>query len=85
MFNFKEKYKEAVDSLAPLAVEYVEDNLTGIKGKEKKKAAVDFILAALPIPLPIKFIVKLVLMPLIDLAIESALEKMKERRADGAN
>jgi hypothetical protein len=80
MLNFKEMFKDAINLIAPMAVKYVEDNYTGIKGDQKKQIAVAFVLSKLPIPFPLSLMKGLIVKSLtevIDNAIELALRKLK--------
>lgn len=71
--NLKNKIKE----LAYSAVTMAEETLTSSTGEEKKAAAIEYIVSMLPIPIIFKGIANVVLLKVIDEAIEGAVSYMK--------
>lgn len=69
--------KSTITELAYAAVTMAEDTLSTSSGQEKKSAAVEYIISMLPIALPFKGIVSVILSKFIDEAIEKAVEYMK--------
>ncbi len=72
-----EKLKETIKDLAFSAVNYAENALSGVSGKEKKQLAIEFVISKLPIPSPFKSLIGLLLIKFIDNAIETALTYVK--------
>lgn len=71
--NLKENIKE----LAFSAVKMAEDTLSTSDGKEKKVAAIEYVISMLPIPAIIKYPTSLLLSKFIDEAVENAVTYMK--------
>lgn len=69
--------KDKITELAYTAVAVAEDTLNTSSGKEKKTAAIEYIISMLPIPIIFKGFISLVLSKFIDEAIEKAVEYMK--------
>ena len=69
--------KVKISELAYAAVSMAEETLESASGKEKKAAAVEYVVSMLPIIAPLKSIVCVVLSRFIDEAIERAVEYMK--------
>ena len=69
--------KIKITELAYAAVSMAEETLNSATGKEKKTAAVEYIVSMLPIISPLKSIVCVVLSKFIDEAVEKAVEYMK--------
>lgn len=69
--------KNKITELAYAAVTMTEDTLNTLTGKEKKEAAVEYIISMLPIPVFFKSIVSLLLSKFIDEAVENAVSYMK--------
>ena len=74
MFN---NLKNTITELAYSAVTMAEDTLGTSTGKEKKIAAIEYIISMLPIPLIFKSIISAILSKFIDEAVERAVEYMK--------
>ncbi len=74
------KLKENIIELSYSAVNFAENALASNSGKEKKNAAISFIVNRLTIPAPIKPIVILLLTQFIDQSIEIAVTYMKSIR-----
>lgn len=70
--NFKKKILE----LAKDAVLTVEETLHGEEGKNKKSAAIRYVITHLPVPNSIKYILGFVLSVFIDSAVEIAVAFM---------
>lgn len=70
--NLKDKIKE----LSYAAVNFAEETLCASTGKEKKAAAIEYIVSMLPVPLVLQKIVSTVLSKFIDEAIENAVKYM---------
>ena len=73
--NLKFEIKE----LAKSAVIIAEKKLGSNKGQQKKKLAVEYIVKYIPVPLPFKHFVSLVLSSFIDDAVEFAVLCMEEK------
>jgi hypothetical protein len=71
------KIKETIKELAFSAVNYAENALSTQSGKEKKRAAIEFVVTRLPFPQPFKSIIGLLLSKIIDAAIENSVEYVK--------
>jgi len=69
--------KIKITELAYAAVSMAEETLDSASGKEKKSAAIEYIVSMLPIVAPLKSIVCFVLSKFIDEAVERAVEYMK--------
>ena len=69
--------KSTITELAYAAVGVAEETLASASGKEKKLAAVEYIVSMLPIASPFKSIVNFILSKFIDEAVEKAVEYMK--------
>ncbi len=69
--------KENITELSYSAVNFAENALASKSGKEKKNAAIAFIVNRLTIPAPLKPIVILILTRFIDQSIEIAVTYMK--------
>ena len=74
--NLKENIKE----LASYAVNYAENKLATSSGKEKKQAAIAFVVERLAFPPMFKPILVLLFSNFIDKAIEKAVEYMNRVR-----
>lgn len=74
MFN---NLKSTITDLAYAAVNMAEDTLSTSTGKEKKAAALDYVVSMLPVPILLKGIVSTLLSKFIDEAVEKAVEYMK--------
>lgn len=72
--NLKLKIKE----IAITAVQIAEETLGSNKGKEKKEMAIEYIVSKLPIILPFKKLITMLLSSFIDDAVEFAVQYMKE-------
>lgn len=68
--------KEKILALAKKAVVQVEEELKGENGKNKKIAAIKYVVANLPVPPYLKFILGVVLSVFIDSAVEIAVAYM---------
>lgn len=75
LLNLKNKILE----LAKEAVTIVEETLHGEDGKQKKIAAVKYVVTHLPVPSYIRYILGFVLSVFIDSAVEVAVDYMKNR------
>ena len=69
--------KESITELAYSAVTMAEDSLATSTGKEKKAAAIEYVVSMLPIASFIKPIIKTILSKFIDDAVEKAVTYMK--------
>lgn len=69
--------KPKITELAYAAVNMAEETLCGASGREKKTAAIEYVLSMLPIVSPFKGIIAVVLSKFIDEAIEKAVSYMK--------
>ena len=74
--NFKTTIKE----LAVSAVNYAENALNSSSGKEKKEAAIAFVVEKLALPPVLKPVIILLFSNFIDNAIETAVTYMKKVR-----
>lgn len=72
--------KSTITELAYAAVSMAEDTLQSSTGKEKKAAAVEYVVSMLPLISPIKKVVSVILSKFIDEAIEKAVEYMKSMK-----
>ena len=68
--------KSKITELAYAAVSMAEETLDTAQGREKKSAAVDYVVSMLPLVAPFKGIISFVLSKFIDEAIEKAVEYM---------
>ena len=68
--------KSKITELAYAAVSMAEDTLDTASGKEKKAAAIDYIVSMLPLVSPFKGIISFVLSKFIDEAVEKAVSYM---------
>lgn len=69
--------KSKISELAYAAVNMAEQTLVTSTGKEKKAAAIEYVISMLPIVSPFKGIISAVLSKFIDEAIEHAVKYMK--------
>ena len=69
--------KTKITELAYSAVNMAEETLNTSSGKEKKSAAIEYIISMLPVPIVLKSIISVVLSKFIDEAIEKAVKYMK--------
>lgn len=76
--------KNKITELAYAAVNMAEDTLLTSSGQEKKAAAIGYIVTMLPIALPFKGIITIVLSKFIDEAVEKAVKYMKNVRTERA-
>ena len=74
------KFKEKIKELAGYAVNYAENKLSTSSGKEKKQAAIAFIVERLEFPPMFKPFVIMLFTRFIDNAIEKAVEYMNRVR-----
>lgn len=81
MFN---NLKSTITELAYAAVNMAEETLCDSTGQVKKTAAIEYILSMLPIAVPFKGIIAVVLSKFIDEAIEKAVEYMKSVKTSEA-
>lgn len=72
--------KNTITELAYAAVNIAEETLDSANGKEKKSAAIEYIISMLPVISPFKSIIAVLLSKFIDEAIEKAVEYMKSIR-----
>lgn len=70
--------KNVIKDLAYTAVSYAESALSTSSGKEKKKAAIEFLVNRLEIPIMIKPLIALLFTNFIDKSIEKAVECMNQ-------
>lgn len=70
--------KSTITELAYAAVNMAEDTLDSASGQEKKSAAIEYIVAMLPIIQPLKSILAIVLSKFIDDTIEKAVTYMND-------
>ena len=80
------KIKSAIKQLAQIAVEKVENELSKSSGKEKKSAAIKYIISNLPISPLLKPIIEIFLSHFIDDTVEFAVTYMKlkqEKKQEG--
>lgn len=68
--------KNTISELAYSAVNMVEDAFVSSTGREKKEAAIEYVVSMIPIVSPFKGIISFVLSKFIDEAIEKAVEYM---------
>ncbi len=68
--------KSTITELAYAAVSMTEDTLSTASGKEKKEAAIEYVVSMMPLVAPLKKIVSYLLSSFIDEAIEKAVEYM---------
>ncbi|MCM1009567.1 MAG: hypothetical protein NC390_01645 [Fusobacterium sp.] len=73
-----ESFKNKVLELAKQAVTVAEETLAGETGKQKKIAAVKYVVTHLPVPNPIRYILGVVLSVFIDSAVEIAVAYMNK-------
>lgn len=71
--------KNKILELAKSAVMQVEEELNGEEGKNKKIAAIKYVVTNLPVPSYLKFILGFVLSVFIDSAVEIAVAYMNHR------
>lgn len=69
--------KVTITELAYAAVNMAEETLESASGKEKKAAALEYIVSMLPIASPFKCVVSVLLSKFIDEAVEKAVQYMK--------
>ena len=69
--------KETIKELAFSAVTIAEETLNTSSGQEKKNAAIEYVVAMLPVPAIFKTIISMFLSNFIDEAIEEAVAYMK--------
>lgn len=69
--------KNTITELAYAAVNMAEETLESANGKEKKQAAIEYIVSMLPVISPLKSIMVILLSKFIDEAVEKAVEYMK--------
>lgn len=74
MFN---NLKSTITELAYAAVNMAEETLDSATGKEKKTAAIEYIVSMLPVISPLKSIISVLLSKFIDEAVEKAVEYLK--------
>jgi hypothetical protein len=81
------KIKSVIKNLAQIAVEKVEVELNKSSGKEKKIAAIKYIISNLPVASMFKPVIELFLSHFIDDAVEFAVTymKSKQQRQEGLN
>lgn len=72
--------KNKILELVKYAVEKVENEFKGVDGKNKKIAAVKYVISNLPVPAYLKFILGTFLSVFIDSAIEIAVIYMNNRK-----
>lgn len=75
--------KVTIKDLAYSAVVMAEDTLTSADGKEKKAAAVEYVVSMLPVSSIFKSVVVVILNKFIDEAVEQAVEYMKSVQNEG--
>lgn len=80
-----EKIKKQIKALAILAVKKAEIEFGSKNGKKKKKAAVKYLVARLPIFPPLRPIVAILLTKCIDEAIEFSVQMLPKGGSDGRN
>ena len=68
--------KSTITELAYTAVNMAEETLDSATGKEKKTAAIEYIVSMLPLVSPFKSIIAVVLSKFMDEAIEKAVTYM---------
>ena len=73
--------KNKILELAGQAVAMAEETLAGESGKQKKIAAVKYVVTHLPVPNPIRYILGVVLSVFIDSAVEVAVAYMNSRKS----
>lgn len=71
--------KDKILALAKNAVVQVEEELKGEDGKNKKIAAIKYVVANLPVPAYLRFVLGVVLSVFIDSAVEIAVAYMNHR------
>jgi len=69
--------KSTITELAYAAVNMAEDTLATETGKEKKEAAIEYVVSMLPLVSPLKKIVSVILSKFIDESVEKAVTYMK--------
>lgn len=69
--------KVTITELAYAAVNMAEETLESASGREKKTAALEYIVSMLPLTAPFKCIVSVLLSKFIDEAVEKAVQYMK--------
>ena len=74
-----ETFKNKILGLAKEAVFSVEKELEGESGKNKKIAAIKYVVSHLPVPSTIRYILGFVLSVFIDSAVEIAVAFMNKR------
>lgn len=72
-----DKLKITITDLAYSAVCVAEDSLTTSSGKEKKKAAIDYVISMLPVAEVFKGFIAIFLSNFIDEAIEHSVKYLK--------
>ena len=74
-----EMFKNKILALAKQAVLKVEEELSGKDGRDKKIAAVKYVVSHLPVPDPLRYIFGIVLSVFIDSAVEISVAYMNNR------
>lgn len=69
--------KNKITELAYAAVTMAEETLNTSGGKEKKEAAIEYVISMLPLVSPFKSVISFLLSKFIDEAIENAVMHMK--------
>ncbi|MFA7659393.1 MAG: phage holin, LLH family [Candidatus Gastranaerophilaceae bacterium] len=72
--------KTTITELAYAAVNMAEETLDSSTGKEKKAAAIEYIVSMLPVVAPFKSIIAALLSKFIDEAVEKAVTYMKSMK-----
>lgn len=70
--------KDTISDLAYGAVSYAENALKTSSGQTKKRTAIEFVITRIPVPIPFKPIVAMLLATFIDEAIEKAVKYMNQ-------
>lgn len=78
-----EDFKDTIKDLAYKTVCHVENALSTLSGKEKKKAAIEILVTSLKIPIVVKPLAIFVLNNFIDKSIEKAVECMNQIKNEG--
>lgn len=73
-----ENLKDTISDLAYGAVSYAENALKTSSGQTKKCTAIEFVITRIPVPIPFKPIVAMLLATFIDEAIEKAVKYMNQ-------
>ncbi len=72
--------KNKILELAGQAVAIAEETLAGESGKQKKIAAVKYVVTHLPVPRPLRYVLGVVLSVFIDSAVEIAVAYMNNHK-----